>query len=52
VIAGTIAGYRQTKDSAYDIAKTIIRDLKYFGYDIQPKSNRNNFMHENDKAES
>jgi hypothetical protein len=38
VIAETVASFRNTRASAHDIAKTIIRDLNHFGYDIQPPS--------------
>lgn len=38
VIAGTIASLRHSKHNAYDIAKSIIRDLKHFGYGIQRNS--------------
>ena len=38
VIAATVASFRNTRTSAHDIAKTVIRDLNHFGYDIQPPS--------------
>ena len=38
VIAATVASFRNTRASAHDIAKTIIRDLNHFGYDIQLRS--------------
>ncbi len=35
VIAATVASFRSSTTSAHDIAKAIVCDLKYFGYDIQ-----------------
>ena len=38
VIAGTVAPLRHTRKPANEIAKTIIRDLGYFNFCIQPNS--------------
>jgi hypothetical protein len=35
IIAATVAGLRHSKIDAYEIARTIVRDLGYFGYYIQ-----------------
>ena len=52
VIAGTIASLRHSKDNAYVIAKSVIRDLHHFGYDIRRLPDSKNFMSETIKQKT
>lgn len=49
VIAGAVASLRHTRESAYQIAQMVVRDLEYFGYQIQSNFGEKETISETEK---